>query len=230
MDVPVYESALSTYKRQLVLISGRDVSSMNSTNQIWSSENGTNWQTSLPPLSTHHNSPRVVNTGNPEYLVVVSSVTIPFRVHILVGEIWLTVPQPLPRYLKTQDITYHAGTLYFISAYSGCYSNLQTLIESCALTGTETQNLWTPFPLPIGDRIRNLQSIQDQLICMCNSKIYAYSPLSPDWVHVADTPRPHALSCSLVLPDGSVVVFLSDYKTPNVFRATLRGTLDLRIA
>ena len=127
MDVPVYESALSTYKRQLVLISGRDISSMNSTNQIWSSENSTNWQTSLPPLPTQRNSPCVVNTSNPEYLVVVSSVTIPFRVHILVGESWLTVrtPQALS-YSRAYNATKEVLADYF-AKLGAIYARLNIL-------------------------------------------------------------------------------------------------------
>lgn len=67
-SMPTTNFALTTYRSKLVLVGGWHLSTRKFTKELWTSDDGKNWTSSLPPLSTFRSSPLAVNTGSPEYL------------------------------------------------------------------------------------------------------------------------------------------------------------------
>lgn len=118
--LPIREFALTTYRSKLVLVGGRDQRSF-VTNKLWTSDDATNWQPSLPPMPTKRFSPVAVNIGTPEYLVVLGGMTnIPSinclaAVEVLVEEQWFKL-WPLPLSYYNIRHTLHNGNLFIIGS------------------------------------------------------------------------------------------------------------------
>lgn len=53
-----------------MLLGGRNTATREDPDEVWVSEDGTNWQQSLPPMSERRVWATALNTGSPEYLVV----------------------------------------------------------------------------------------------------------------------------------------------------------------
>ena len=67
----VYNSTLTTYQSQLVLVGGVINGVMS--NKVWASADGHNWHQSLPPMSRCRRWPtKAVSSASPECLIVVS--------------------------------------------------------------------------------------------------------------------------------------------------------------
>ena len=90
---------ISTYRSQLVLVGGLDPTTQQATNKVWVSDDGSKWESSLPPLPTARKDPLVVNTGSPEYLIVIGAEE--RNVDVLMGEQWMSA-QPLQKYVQHQ--------------------------------------------------------------------------------------------------------------------------------
>jgi hypothetical protein len=120
LDAPSYFSGLSTYHSQLVLVGGEI--SGRPTNKVWVSDDGYSWNTSLPPMPTARVWPGVVNTGTPEYLLVVGGHPCEEVVEVLMEGQWWSLPYTYYHGLAT----IHCGTLHIRAVYC----DLQALLAS----------------------------------------------------------------------------------------------------
>lgn len=94
----VHRFALTTYRSKLVLVGGRGQ------RNLWASDDGMDWQQSLPPMQYRRICPAVLNTGDPEYLVVVGGGRCGYaedechcddKVEVLIEEQWWTLQWPI---------------------------------------------------------------------------------------------------------------------------------------
>ena len=67
---PSYYFALTTYNSQLVVAGGMDVATEEITNKLWTSSNGTYWQSTLPPMPTKRISASAMSLRHPECIIV----------------------------------------------------------------------------------------------------------------------------------------------------------------
>ena len=97
VKLPTYTKGISTYRSQLVLVGGLHRTTQQVTNKVWVSDDGSKWESSLPPLPITCKNPLVVNTGSPEYLIVIGGQIVEdcIDVHVMMGEQWLSA-EPLP--------------------------------------------------------------------------------------------------------------------------------------
>lgn len=125
--LPDADCTLTTYRSSLVLVGGssRNVNkSYVPSDKLWVSDDGVHWQSSLPPMPTKCMLPLVVNTQNPEYLVVAGGSTAENRtqplsntklpidtVEVFAKEQWSQL-QALPYKYVYLRHTIHDGMLY----------------------------------------------------------------------------------------------------------------------
>lgn len=132
---------IGTYQSKLVLVGGVKV-----TGEVcndWSlSSNGITWQPSLLPMPTKRYSSAVVNTGNPEYLVVAGGLGESDEaldvVEVLIEGNWFVV-KPLPISCRIKDYCFHDRKLFLNPAsiepfiFSVVYCKIKTLLAHCNL-------------------------------------------------------------------------------------------------
>ena len=69
--LPVKGFTLTHYRTQLVLVGGAERQKpFPLTNKLWVSDDGTDWEPSLPPMTVKHRLASAANSGHPEYLIV----------------------------------------------------------------------------------------------------------------------------------------------------------------
>ena len=73
---------------------GLDPTTQQATNKVWVSDDGSKWEPSLPSLPIACEKPLVVNTGSPEYLIVIGGQIVE-DVNVMIGEQWLAA-EPMP--------------------------------------------------------------------------------------------------------------------------------------
>ena len=153
---------ISTYRSQIVLVGGLDPTTQLATNKVWVSDDGSKWEPSLPPLPIAHEKPLVVNTGNPEYLIVIGGRINEesIDVHVLIGEQWMWA-QPLPLNssrrprsncsVKFSAHTIHNWNLLILRRLTpSFYCNLDTLLATVTFekTSNSSKSLWRVFEMP----------------------------------------------------------------------------------
>ena len=143
--------SLATYRGQLVLVGGLEIlhyPNSRVTNKLIVSEDGIEWDSAvLPPMPTRRFSALSVNTGSPEYLVVMggyegtgsSYQEKPLRtVEVLVKEHWSSI-QPLPQLCTSIRYCVHANKLFLMGGesmnYRVLYCKMESLIRMCELAG-----------------------------------------------------------------------------------------------
>ena len=106
---------LTSYNSQLMVVGGKERG--NVTNKVWTSDNGTDWQLSLPPMPNGRVSPLATNTGpSPECAVVVAggkdeSEQYQGDVEVLTEMNWHTVKSNLQTN-RMYSCLFHDGTVY----------------------------------------------------------------------------------------------------------------------
>ena len=219
---------ISRYHSQLVIIGGLEQSSQKLTSKVWSSDNGIDWELSLPPLPTPRSSPSVVNTGSPEYLIVAGGAGDVGATHVdvLKGEQWMSA-QPLPWGCSGMLHTIYNWNLYF-SLYGG-YGNKKSSILYCnvdsLLATTEPEyssdfiSVWKELKVPvenstpvsfgkhmvvIGEVYTKTQARYPHITFI--TKICAYSPATEAWVQIGDVPYALCRPDSIALPSGDLLI------------------------
>ena len=222
LTLPVHNSAITTYHSKLTLVGGRVIDSGEITNRLWTSDTGSNLQSSLPPMPTKRYLPSAINTGDPEYLVVAGgrgvSLDILDTVEVLAEEQWLTV-QPLPgRRCYGMKSTLHNGKVYFMGgAEQGCdvyYCKVKDLLSGISWSQLEVPSRGS-FPASFGQQLIAFDR---------NFKVLAHSSLTQSWVRVGKMPCQKLDATPVVLSTGELVVmgYCGQLKT-RAYRGSLKS-------
>ena len=134
---------LTSYNAQLMVVGGKERGKV--TNKVWTSDSGTDWQLSLPPMPNGRVSPLATNTGpSPECVVVAGGKDISEKyrgdVEVLTEMNWHTVKSNLQTN-RMYSCLFHDGTVYcFVThqhlpskagiQYVAC-SKLESLLAAC---------------------------------------------------------------------------------------------------
>ena len=212
--LPYSAMSLTTYQSKFVAVGGRDSSTFEPTNLLFSSDTGREWQESLPPMPTKRHSASSISTRSPEILVVAGgwgSTGSLDVVEVLIKDKWNTVDS-LPTPCRDMGSTLHNGDLYFMggggqngSVYTCSCSSLMPSYRS----STTEKSLWRQFKAP-PDAILPI-SYSSRLVSidgMCS--IRAYSNMSQSWVRASSVgdKSDEATECVAagVLHNGELVV------------------------
>ena len=90
--------------------------------------------------------------------------------------------------------------------------------------------LWDELPLPMVDYSDHLISFGQHLIGVKSEMVYALSPLTKSWVHIANTPdHVRRIHCAAIHPSGDLLLVYGDSNTKIVklcvSRVKMRGEL-----
>ena len=206
-SLPCQQCSLTTYHTQLVLVGGA-LPRRALTNALWVSEDdGITWQTSLPPMPTRRSSPTVVNTQDPEYLVVAGGEggvvngdwnTVTVKVEVFANGQWFTV-QSLPNIVSGGAVL--NGYLYLLTDHGFIiHCTLESLLHACRKKVEYTiddeeilPQVWKRFvalPPVKGTKHHQILAFNNYLIAMVESvhepAIYAYSFCKKHWKQVFD--------------------------------------------
>ena len=219
--LPTRHSALTTYHSQLVLVGGIETSTGLVSNKLWTSDTGHEWQSSLPPMPTPRCNVSVVNTINPECLVVAGVfLTKQTAVEMLIDKHWATIEIPLGL-TSLFGSTLHNGKLYLNYSQTMYYCDVELLV-SCTQPVRTNQSgpLWSEILTKVPGQ---LASLGKQLIALGEIGIKAYSLVSQSWTYVSSLPVPGTVVHGLVvLPTGNLLVFTMG----KVYQAALKGELE----
>ena len=243
---PTESYALTTYHSQLVLVGGREPSTLEPSNMLWtlSSDAGMNWQPSIQEMPTKRWLASAMNIGTPEYLVVAGGVASGKgdkldTVEVFTGKVWCTV-EPLPKPCCYAKGTLHEGK-YFLCGGDGqdkhMYScDIELLLKSCEESGANVRpfSLWRQLHAPffystLASFGQHLVSIGGRTYTNYSYDIYALSLHSQLWVRVGKQPIALYSAPSIILPTGELIVVgqntgrLTHSARVRVFKATIRG-------
>ena len=241
MDTPVVQFALTTYHSQLVLVGGREYTSMMrvglATNQLWTLDKQNELQETLPPMGVRRHSASAVSHG--DHLLVAGGSSDTTRldvVEVYSGHNWSSA-QPLVDPCVLMKSAVLDGHWYLMGgAGQGkvvYYVSLDSLIASSQLSEiSQPSSVWKRLPdvhnvnstpSVFGNRLTAIGGRpMDQKLPI--SSIHAFSPHTQSWVHVGDLPVAGFQVCTVVLPSGELIVmggFLSN--TDKVWKATLKS-------
>ena len=230
---PTYQSALTTYRPQLVLAGGREVASLSLTNSVSVFENG-EWCPSIPAMNVARRGASAVSGG--QHLIVAGGVTANNYnsdiVEVFDDRSWSTA-QSVPKACSYMNSVVYSDVWYVCGGggqdcevYS---APLQSILES---TRDTQSTVWTKLH-PTCHQWASIAFFGQQLLSIgggwpsTTSAVHAFSPLSQSWPHVGDLPVPLNSTCSLTLPNGELMTLGGKTGTPyysdRVFIAQLRG-------
>ena len=240
---------LGVYQSRLVLVGGVKASGK-LVNDVWFSDDGIHWHRSkaVPPLPIVCGAPGVVNTGDPEYLIVAGGFVrvkqygvdvdaSTDKVFVLVKAQWSSL-QPLAVPCSYVRHTSHNGNVYLLGASACVYCRRTALVSACdsARMGktNETSLLWKMVP---GDRTQNIVSFGQRLLAIKRTVepneyrfaeygIFVHCPLK-SWVHVGDLYRDIIPKCVVALSPWRLLVLGIERSVSEsryrAFTATLSG-------
>jgi len=209
---------LTTYHSQLVLVGGRETSTDTTTNKLWTSDAGVDWNVSLPPMPTARYGLSAVNTGTPECLIVAGGGGVGGgkvdTVEVLTDGEWWTV-ESLPKKCYYVKSTLHNGKVYLMGgSYQGTdvyYCDVKSLLVWCQQYHVNRRSpfpLWSQFQVP--NKWSSPASFGGSLLSIGggtnSADIVALSPLHQVWVHVGKIPVVLHSAASIVLTTGELVV------------------------
>ena len=245
---PTERYALTTYHSQLVLVGGREPSTLEPSNMLWklSSDARMKWEPSIQEMPTKRWGASAMNTETPEYLVVAGGVGVHDpqldAVEVFTGKEWCIV-EPLPKPYVYLKWALHKGKYYLCGGYPHnnfmYYCDLKLLLKSCEQSGGNKTPflLWNQFqvtqlvrsaPASFGQHLISVGGVpQFSDRGRISPNIIALSPLSQKWVLVGKLPIALQSAASIVLRSGELVVLGEDTgisrECTRVFKATLRG-------
>ena len=228
-NMPSYSSAFTTYRSQLVLVGGRENSTRQATNKLWTSDTGVKWQPSLPPMPNARVYPTAIGISSPECLVVAggtnrSEYEFSETVIVLIENQWLFV-KCLPELCKVFSSNLHDGKLYLRTDKSLYHCDLKSLVESCVQPDATKQDpFWSEIPVPewLGN-VRMFTSLGRQLISINDRNVFAYSYQTQTWIFAGICPEGNMTTTgSLVLSEGDILVVKGKYHA-KLFKLSLRG-------
>ena len=218
LDTPVIWFALATYHSQLVLVGGKEYVGENVfggdfTNKLWTLSEDGQWQDTLHPMPIPCIFASAVSHG--DHLLVISGDD-PNEVYVYNGHHWASAQHP-PQLLYPMKSTVFNGELYLMGRGGIVYSaSLDSLLASCQPSETsQPSSLWKRLtdvpgewccPVVFGNRLVAVGGgLTDTSTTL---SLYAYSPLTQSWVHMADslifciiTP-----SCAVLLPSNELMI------------------------
>ena len=127
---------LTSYHSQLLVVGGKERGKV--TNKVWTSDNATDWQLSLPPMPNKRWYPLATNTGPSHECVVVAGGSaknhkILTKLEVLLEKQWFTVPTSLQRPTHPRLVSVYNGVVYFsigsISSVVTC--PVESLLAAC---------------------------------------------------------------------------------------------------
>ena len=237
---PTERYALTTYHSQLVLVGGRELSTFEPSNMLWtlSSDAGMKWHPSIQEMPTKRYGASALNTGTPEYLVVAGGMGVGGyaldTVEVFTGKEWCTV-EPLPNICSYNKCTIHGGKYYLCPRPQAYCCDIKSILKSCEQSGINKAPfpVWSQFEFPLeyssqasfGQHLISIGGITNN--SYRSPYIFALSPLSQSWVHVGKLPIVLNRAASIVLPTGELVVIGGNTGglsySASVLKATLRG-------
>ena len=206
-DTPTYRYTLVVHDSELLLVGGREYFTRELTNNIFTMRDGQFVET-LPPMKESRSSPSAVSSGSA--LVVAGGEGTSgalSSVEVFKDGQWTTAPS-LPNAGNDIKSALHGDLLYLIMQNRKVFcASLQSLISG------GDQSPWETLPdVPnkysaaafFGCR---LLSIGGGGICNPSTAIYAFSPSTKSWEHVADLPVPVSLPTVVALSSDELLVF-----------------------
>ena len=122
---------LTSYHSQLLVVGGKERGEV--TNKVWTSDNATDWHSSLPPMPNGRVSPLATNTGpSPECVVVAGRYDTNLTIlDVLLEEQWFTVPTTLQRpKMYLERVAIQCGVVYM---YIKASARPKNLLVTCPL-------------------------------------------------------------------------------------------------
>lgn len=223
---------LTTYNYKLVLVGG--VTLIHPTeswprNELWVSEDGTNWEHSLPPMPTHRYAAAVLSTDSPQYLIVAGGAGERYKlvdtVEVLADDQWFSLPPlPKPTNYGTSPVCLHNGNVYLMNINEETfYCNLESLLNCCNKARMHeldtNKELWNTT----SNSLQSPISFGKQLVAMnLACQFCAYSTLSQSWALVGAIPSGGRPQTAIVLPTGELVLIGYD----RMMKATIKSKLS----
>jgi len=220
LQSPTRRSALTTYHNKLLLVGGWEVSTDETTNQLWVFEEGEQtWTQPLPPMPTRRNGASAVSTQ--DHLIVAggfnNSGTLN-TVEVFDGQQWLTA-DPLPMSCGYMNSTCHDGHYYLMGGWwqgtSVFYTSLQSLGDKATQhpptspTNTDQPSVWKTLS-NTPHKWSSTTVFGGALVAVggyhYQSSLHLYSPLTQSWLPAGDVPVGVYDTCTVTLPTGEMMV------------------------
>ena len=237
LQIPTRYSALTTYHNKLLLVGGWEVSTGETTNQLWVFEEGEQtWTQTLPPMPTRRCNASAVSTR--DHLIVAGGYTYsagPLNtVEVFDGQQWVTA-DPLPCCYSMQS-TSHDGHYYLMGGSeqgtSVFYTSLQSLVDKATQhpptspTNTDQPSVWKTLP----DTLHKYSSTTifgGALVAVGGypnqSSLHLFSPLTQSWLPAGEMPVGVASTSTATLPTGEMMVIGGETRetlfSPLVYKA-----------
>ena len=223
-DTPTYFYALTTCDSHLLLVGGREYSSDQITNKIFTMIDG-EFKELLPPMKEKRCSTSVVSSGSVLAVAGGYGGSRLSSVEVYTNGQW-TSGQSLPDACRDMKSVFHGDKWILIGGY-GQGTKVYCVSLQSLVSGTE-QSPWETVPdVPfrysatavVGGRIL---SIGGEDYPNPTSSIYAYSK---SWQHVGDIPTPFRSTCAIVVPSGELIVLggKKESRSKQVFRAFIKS-------
>ena len=228
-DTPTYFSALTTYDSHLLLVGGKEYTSEQITNKIYTMIDG-EFKELLPPMRLKRRSSSAVSSGS--VLAVAGGFGgsgILSSVEVYNNGQW-TSGQSLPDACYDMKSVFH-GDKWILIGGDGQRTKVYCVSLQSLVSGTE-QSPWetlpdVPFPhsaaAVFGGRILSIGGGDYR---NPTSSIYAYSRDTQSWIHVGDLPTPLCSTCAIVVLSGELIVLGGGKQGPwskQVFRAFIKS-------
>ena len=230
--VPASYSALTTYKEQLVLLGGKDLSTEKITGHVWSLQRGQkSWMEIIPPMHVACWRASAVSLYDRLFVAGGMSETLPLElfntVQVYNGQQWV-LADPLPIGLSNAQSTLLDGNWYMTGGYGQgngvLYTSLESLLASTQFDIPTRTQLWKEFP-NVPYQHSNIVTHGKQLIAigkpttMHSSIVHVYSPNLQSWEKVADLPTNCHSTYAVMLPTGELLIGDSQHALRGSFRS-----------
>jgi hypothetical protein len=222
--------------------------------EVWVSDvDDVNWKLVLPPLSKGRCKPLLVNTGSPEYLIVLDGKAITEKlglwhersVEVLLENQWLSLnPLPTP-FTGVGPLVFNSN--FYLSVVDACIGccTMKSLVDACVEVtnsgrSTTSGPEWKRLTLPnwVYDKIQccPLAAYKNRLIGLPNFglvnssvSVYAHHPLTKSWLRIGASPKSDNISnitkAATVLPTGEFIVINDNRDNATLHKASTKGML-----
>ncbi len=210
--LPYEYMSLTTYKSQFVAVGGRDPSTLELTNRVFSSATGVEWRPSLPPMRTKRYRTASVGTTSPEVLVVAGGRGTDSRVfdevEVLVEDNWHSV-NPLPKPCYNMTSTLHQDEVVFTDRYSNSIftCEIDSLISSCT-TSSKHKSPWR-YVRAVASYTTTVTYSSHLVNIHNHGTIRGYCSMSQSWIEVNRAGSKISYTrctAASTLPTGDIVV------------------------
>ena len=214
LDTPVYWFGLTTYHSQLVLVGGWEYVGGKLTNKLWTLNEDSQWQETLPPMPTPCGTDASAVSHGDHLLVIGDGY--PNKVYVYNGHHWASAQHP-PQRLYPIKSTIFNGHLYLMGGGGIVYSaSLDSLLASCQPSETsQPSSLWKRLadalgecccPAVFGNRLVVVGGRPTGTTI--TTSLYAYSSHTQSWVHMGDSPSMpmYSIPCAVSLPSNELMI------------------------